>query len=63
MVGGIFAILDDITMLMDDVAVVTKISAKNTIPLLGDDLAVNAQKASNYKASRELPVLLEITGL
>ena len=61
MVGGIFAILDDIAMLMDDVAVVTKISAKNTIPLLGDDLAVNAQKASNYKASRELPVLWKIT--
>lgn len=61
MIGGIFAILDDIAMLMDDVAVITKISAKNTIPLLGDDLAVNAQKASGYKASRELPVLWEIT--
>jgi len=60
-VGGIFAILDDIAMLMDDVAVVTKVSAKNTIPLLGDDLAINAQKASGYKASRELPVLWEIT--
>ncbi len=61
MVGGIFAILDDIAMLMDDVAAVAKVSAKNTVPLLGDDLAVNAEKASGYKASRELPVLWAIT--
>ncbi len=61
MVGGFFAILDDIAMLMDDMAAVTKISVKNTVPLLGDDLAVNAEKASGYKASRELPVLWKIT--
>ena len=61
MVGGIFAILDDIAMLMDDTAAVTKISVKNTVPLLGDDLAVNAEKASGYHASRELPVLWAIT--
>ena len=61
MVGGIFAILDDIAMLMDDTAAVTKVSIKNTVPLLGDDLAVNAEKASGYKASRELPVLWTIT--
>ena len=61
MVGGIFAILDDIAMLMDDTAAVTKISVKNTVPLLGDDLALNAEKASGYNASRELPVLWAIT--
>ncbi len=61
MVGGIFAVLDDIAMLMDDTAAVTKISIKNSAPLLGDDLAVNAEKASGYKASRELPVLWAIT--
>ena len=61
MVGGIFAILDDIAMLMDDTAAVTKISVKNTVPLLGDDLAVNAEKAAGYNASRELPVLWAIT--
>ena len=61
MVGGIFTILDDIAMLMDDTAAVTKISIKNTVPLLGDDLAVNAEKASGYSASRELPVLWAIT--
>ena len=61
MVGGIFAILDDIAMLMDDTAAAAKVSIKNTVPLLGDDLAVNAEKASGYNASRELPVLWEIT--
>lgn len=61
MVGGIFAILDDIAMLMDDTAAVTKMTVKNTAPLLGDDLAVNAEKASGYSASRELPVLWAIT--
>ena len=60
MVGGIFAILDDIAMLMDDTAAITKVSVKSTVPLLGDDLAVNAQQASGYKASRELPVLWAI---
>lgn len=61
MAGGIFAVLDDIAMLMDDTAAITKLSIKKTVPILGDDLAVNAQKASDFAASRELPVLLAIT--
>ena len=61
MTGGIFAILDDIAMLMDDSAAVTKIAIKKTTALLGDDLAVGAQKAADFHASRELPVLWEIT--
>ena len=61
MVGGFFAILDDISMLMENTAAVSKVSIKNTVPLLGDDLAVNAEKASGYNASRELPVLWAIT--
>lgn len=61
MTGGIFAILDDIAMLMDDTASTTKLAIKKTTPLLGDDLAVNAEKASGYHASRELPVLWAIT--
>ncbi len=61
MVGGIFAIFDDIAMLMDNTAAATKVSIKNTMPLLGDDLAVSAEKASGYSASRELPVLWAIT--
>lgn len=60
MTGGIFAILDDIAMLMDDTAAVTKIAIKKTVPILGDDLAVGAEQASGFHASRELPVLWAI---
>jgi len=61
MTGGIFAILDDIAMLMDDAAVMSKVAAKKTAGILGDDLAVNAEKATGFDASRELPVLWAIT--
>lgn len=58
--GGIFAILDDVAATMDDVAVVTKIAAKKTAGILGDDLAVNANLSSQFASNRELPVLLAI---
>ncbi len=58
---GFFAILDDIAALMDDAAVMTKIAAKKTAGVLGDDLAVGADQASRFSASRELPVLWAIT--
>jgi predicted DNA repair protein MutK len=61
MTGGFFALLDDIATLLDDAAVVTKVAAKKTTGILGDDLAVNAQKASGFAASRELPILWAIT--
>jgi len=61
MTGGFFAILDDIAMLMDDAAAVTKVAINKTAPILGDDLAVGAQKSSTFKANRELPVLWQIT--
>ncbi|WP_207425954.1 DUF808 domain-containing protein [Pedobacter sp. SYSU D00535] len=61
MASGFFAILDDITALMDDVAVSTKIATRKTAGILGDDLAVNAEKATGFLASRELPVLWAIT--
>lgn len=61
MTSGFFALLDDIAMLMDDVVVMSKITAKKTVALLGDDLAVNAEKASGFTSSRELPVLWKIT--
>jgi uncharacterized protein len=61
MASGIFAILDDIAMLMDDVALATKIATKKTAGILGDDLAVNAEKATGFVSSRELPVLWAIT--
>ena len=58
---GIFAILDDIAALMDDVAVMAKVATRKTAGVLGDDLAVGAEKASSFRASRELPVLWAIT--
>jgi predicted DNA repair protein MutK len=61
MASGFFAILDDIGALMDDVAVTTKIAATKTTGILGDDLAVNAEKATGFLSSRELPVLWAIT--
>ena len=61
MASGFFALLDDISVLMDDVLVMSKISAKKTAGILGDDLAVNAEKASGFVSSRELPVLWAIT--
>ncbi len=61
MASGIFAVLDDIAMLMDDTAAITKMSIKKTVPILGDDLAVNAEKSAGFHASRELPVLWAIT--
>lgn len=61
MTGGLFAVLDDIAMLLDDAAVMSKVAAKKTAGILGDDLAVNAEKATGFRASRELPVLWAIT--
>lgn len=61
MSSGFFALFDDIAALMDDVAAMTKVSAEQTAGILGDDLAVNAEKASGFVSSRELPVLWAIT--
>ena len=61
MASGIFAIFDDVAALLDDTAVLGKIAAKKTAGLLGDDLAVNAEQATGFHASRELPVLWAIT--
>ncbi|RLJ64356.1 hypothetical protein CLV86_1473 [Lacinutrix venerupis] len=61
MASGFFALLDDIAAVMDDVAVMTKVTTKKTAGILGDDLAVNAEKASGFVSSRELPVLWAIT--
>ncbi len=61
MTGGLFAVLDDIALLLDDAAVMSKVAAKKTAGILGDDLAVNAERATGFRASRELPVLWAIT--
>ena len=61
MASGLFALLDDIASLMDDVATMSKVAAKKTAGILGDDLAVNAEKASGFVSDRELPVLWAIS--
>ena len=61
MASGFFALLDDMAALMDDVVVMSKITTKKTAGILGDDLAVNAEKATGFLSSRELPVLWAIT--
>ncbi|MPS73585.1 MAG: DUF808 domain-containing protein [Chryseobacterium sp.] len=61
MASGFFAILDDIGALMDDIAVTSKLATKKTAGILGDDLAVNAEKATGFLSSREIPVLWAIT--
>ena len=60
MASGFFAILDDIAALMDDVAVTAKLATQKTAGILGDDLAVNAEKATGFLESREIPVLMKI---
>jgi predicted DNA repair protein MutK len=60
MASGFFVLLDDIAALMDDVATMGKVAVKKTSGILGDDLAVNAEKASGFVSSREIPVLWAI---
>lgn len=55
--GSLLMLLDDITTILDDVSVMTKVAAKKTAGVLGDDLALNAQQVSGVDASRELPVV------
>lgn len=57
---GFFALLDDITVLLDDIAAMSKVAAKKTAGILGDDLAVNAEKSAKFEDHRELPVLYKI---
>jgi hypothetical protein len=54
---SLLALLDDITTILDDVSVLTKVAAKKTSGVLGDDLALNAQQVAGVKAERELPVV------
>ncbi|MEO7399620.1 MAG: DUF808 domain-containing protein [Polaromonas sp.] len=57
MATSLLALIDDITSVLDDVALLAKVSAKKTAGVLGDDLALNAQQVSGVKADRELPVV------
>jgi predicted DNA repair protein MutK len=54
---SLLALLDDIATVLDDIAVMTKVAAKKTTGLLGDDLALNAEQVTGVRADRELPVV------
>ena len=55
--GSLLTLLDDIASVLDDVALLSKLAAKKSAGVLGDDLALNAQQVSGVKAERELPVV------
>jgi len=54
---SLFALMDDIAAILDDVSLMTKVAAKKTAGALGDDLALNAQQVSGVHSERELPVV------
>lgn len=60
MAGSFLALLDDITLLADDVAAMSKVAAKKTAGVLGDDIALNANQVTGFSPSRELPVVLAV---
>jgi hypothetical protein len=57
MASSLLTLLDDIATVLDDVAVLSKVAAKKTAGVLGDDLALNAQQVAGVRAERELPVV------
>ncbi|MCE9923536.1 DUF808 domain-containing protein [Aeromonas media] len=57
---SLLALLDDIASVLDDVALMTKMAAKKTAGVLGDDLALNAEQVSGVRAERELPVVWKV---
>ncbi len=57
MASSLLALIDDIATILDDVAVMSKVAAKKTAGVLGDDLALNAQQVSGVNPDRELPVV------
>lgn len=54
---GLLALLDDISVILDDIAILTKVATKKTAGVLGDDLALNAQQMVGIRAERELPIV------
>ncbi|MBX3653324.1 MAG: DUF808 domain-containing protein [Ramlibacter sp.] len=57
MASSLLALIDDIASILDDVSLLTKVAAKKTAGVLGDDLALNAQQVTGVSADRELPVV------
>jgi len=60
MASSLLALLDDIASILDDVALLTKVAAKKTAGVVGDDLALNAQQVTGVSAHREIPVVLAV---
>lgn len=60
MASSLLLLIDDIATVLDDVSVLTKVAAKKTAGVLGDDLALNAQQVTGVKADRELPVVFAV---
>ena len=58
--ASLLALIDDIASVLDDVAVLSKVAAKKTAGVLGDDLALNAQQVAGVQAERELPVVMAV---
>ncbi len=58
--SSLLALIDDIATILDDVAAMSKLAAKKTAGVLGDDLALNAEQVSGVRAERELPVVLAV---
>lgn len=58
--ASLLTLIDDIATVLDDVAVMTKMAAKNTAGVLGDDLALNAQQVAGVRAEREIPVVWSV---
>jgi uncharacterized protein len=55
--SSLLVLIDDIALILDDVALMTKVAARKTAGVLGDDLALNAEQVTGVKADRELPVV------
>ncbi|OIG17327.1 hypothetical protein A7N09_31060 [Acinetobacter baumannii] len=60
MASGVLLLLDDIATILDDVALMSKMAAKKTAGVLGDDLALNAQQVTGVRADRELPIVWKV---
>lgn len=60
MASSLLILLDDIATVLDDVAVMSKVAAKKTAGVLGDDLALNAQQVSGVRSEREIPVVWSV---
>ncbi|WP_170249636.1 DUF808 domain-containing protein [Acinetobacter geminorum] len=60
MASGLLLLLDDIAAILDDVALMSKMAAKKTAGVLGDDLALNAQQVTGVRADRELPIVWKV---